>query len=144
MFHDGRNSRKRNVPNASTITIGTFKTNLPYKGLPSIYSQAWVDFLMEPAESWAMWKRTGYPEYTDVRAGNNGKIGDGSTIAYIENLWDGNKNLITPRRNTLQLSSGSNPNSANYAEAIQAMIAKDADYGTKTEDTKGRIWWDKK
>lgn len=131
-----------NVPKADTVTLGSFKTNLPYKGLPSIYSQAWVDFLMEPTESWSMWKRTGYPQYTDVRPGNNGKIGDGSTIAYLENLWDGSKNLITPRRDALQLSSGSNPNSANYTEAIQTMIAKDPAYGTKAEDTKGRIWWD--
>ncbi|MEO6684240.1 MAG: SusD/RagB family nutrient-binding outer membrane lipoprotein [Ginsengibacter sp.] len=131
-----------NVPNATTVTIGNFATTLPYKGLPSIYSQAWVDFLMEPTESWAMWKRTGYPQYTDVRPGSNGKIGDGSTIAYLENLWDGNKNLLTPRRSALQLSSGSNPNSANYAKAIQAMIAKSSTYGTRAEDTKGRIWWD--
>ncbi|MEO7316873.1 MAG: SusD/RagB family nutrient-binding outer membrane lipoprotein [Ginsengibacter sp.] len=132
-----------NVPNANTVTIGTFKTTLPYKGLPSIYSQAWVNYLMQPLESWAMWKRTGYPQYTDVRTGTNGKIGDGSSIAYLENLWDGSKNLITPRRSALQLSSGSNPNSANYAAAIQTMIAKDPAYGTKAEDTKGRIWWDK-
>ena len=132
-----------NVPEAATVTIGTFKTNLPYKGLPSIYSQAWVDFLMEPTESWAMWKRTGYPQYTNVRAGSNGNIGDGSSIAYLENLWDGSKNLITPRRSALQLSTGSNPNSANYAQAVQTMIAKDPAYGTKAEDTKGRIWWDK-
>ena len=132
-----------NVPNAASVNIGTFKTNLPYKGLSSIYSQAWVDFLMEPNEAWAMWKRTGYPQYTDVRGGNNGKIGDGSSIAYLENLWDGSKNLITPRRSALQLSSGSNPNSANYAEAVQTMIAKDPAYGTKAQDTKGRIWWDK-
>ncbi len=132
-----------NVPNANTVAIGTFKTTLPYKGLPSIYSQAWVNYLMQPLESWAMWKRTGYPQYTDVTAGSNGKIGDGSSIAYLENLWDGSKNLITPRRSALQLSSGSNPNSANYAAAIQTMIAKDPAYGTKAEDTKGRIWWDK-
>ncbi len=131
-----------NVPDAAAVNIGTFKTSLPYKGLPSIYSQAWVDFLMEPNESWAMWKRTGYPQYTDVRAGNNGKIGDGSSIAYLENLWDGSTNLITPRRSALVLSTGSNPNSANYTDAIQTMIAKDPAYGTRTEDTKGRIWWD--
>ncbi len=132
-----------NVPVAASVNIGTFKTNLPYKGLPSIYSQAWVDFLMEPNEAWAMWKRTGYPQFTDVRGGNNGKIGDGTSIAYLENLWDGSKNLVIPRRSALQLSSGSNPNSANYAEAVQTMIAKDAAYGTKAQDTKGRIWWDK-
>ncbi|MEO6813284.1 MAG: SusD/RagB family nutrient-binding outer membrane lipoprotein [Ginsengibacter sp.] len=136
-------STNTNVPNAASVTIGTFATSLPYLGLPSIYSQSWVDFLMEPNEAWAMWKRTGYPQFTDVRAGSNGKIGDGSTIAYLENLWDGSNNLLIPRRNSLDLSSGSNPNSANYNAAIQSMIAKDPAYGINALDTKGRIWWDK-
>ncbi|MVN20493.1 SusD/RagB family nutrient-binding outer membrane lipoprotein [Mucilaginibacter arboris] len=133
-----------NVPNASNVVIGNFATTLPYKGLPSIYSQAWVNFLTEPDEAWAMWKRTGYPQFTDVRAGNNGAIGDGSTIAYFESLWDGSQNLLIPRRNSLDLSSGSNQNSANYSSAIQNMIAKDPAYGTTALDTKGRIWWDMK
>lgn len=131
------------VPNAANITIGSFATSLPYLGLPSIYSQAWVNFLLEPQEAWAMWKRTGYPQFTDVRPGNNGSIGDGSSIAYLENLWNGSKNLVIPRRASLDLSAGSNPNSANYANAIKAMIAKDPSYGTKSTDTYGRIWWDK-
>lgn len=133
-----------NVPNASNVVIGNFATTLPYKGLPSIYSQAWVNFLTEPDEAWAMWKRTGYPQFTDVRAGNNGTIGDGSTIAYLEGLWDGSQNLLIPRRNSLDLSSGSNQNSANYSSAIKNMIAKDPAYGISTLDTKGRIWWDMK
>ena len=132
-----------NVPKADTVAIGEFLTKLPFLGLPSIYSQAWVDFLRQPAESWAMWKRTGYPQYTDVRPGNNGLIGT-SSIAYLESLYDGSQNLITPRRSALTLSTGSNLNSANYAAAIQAMIAKDPAYGNGELDTKGRIWWDKK
>lgn len=131
-----------NVPNAANITIGNFATTLPFLGLPSIYSQAWVNYLMQPEESWAMWKRTGYPQFTDVRPGNNGLIGT-SSIAYLESLYDGSQNLLIPRRNSLDLSSGSNLNSANYAAAIQAMIAKDAAYGINAQDTKGRIWWDK-
>ncbi|MEO8961074.1 MAG: SusD/RagB family nutrient-binding outer membrane lipoprotein [Ginsengibacter sp.] len=133
-----------NVPKADTVTIGNFATTLPYLGLPSIYSQAWVNFLLEPDESWAMWKRTGYPHFTDVRAGDNGKIGDGSTIAYLENLWTGSKNLVIARRDALSLSSGSQPNNDNYQKALQAMIAKDPNYGNKTSDTFGRIWWDMK
>ncbi|WP_419803350.1 SusD/RagB family nutrient-binding outer membrane lipoprotein [Mucilaginibacter sp.] len=133
-----------NVPNATNVVIGNFATTLPYKGLPSIYSQAWVNFLTEPDEAWAMWKRTGYPQFTDVRAGNNGAIGDGSSIAYLEGLWDGSQNLLIPRRNSLDLSSGSNQNSANYSLAIKNMIAKDPAYGISTLDTKGRIWWDMK
>lgn len=132
-----------NVPKADTVTIGNFATTLPYLGLPSIYSQAWVNFLLEPDEAWAMWKRTGYPQFTDVRPGDNGKIGDGSSIAYLENLWNGSKDLSIVRRDALSLSSGSQPNNDNYQKAIQGMIAKDPAYGTKTTDTYGRIWWDK-
>jgi hypothetical protein len=130
-----------NVPNATNITIGNFATSLPYLGLPSIYSQAWVNFLMQPDEAWAMWKRTGYPQFTDVRPGNNGLIGT-SSIAYLENLYDGSQNLIIPRRNSLDLSTGSNLNSKNYADAIQAMKTKEAAYGINAQDTKGKIWWD--
>lgn len=131
-----------NVPGAASVNLGTFTSSLIYKGLPSIYSQAWVNYLLQPDEAWAMWKRTGYPQFTDVRPGNNGKIGDGSGIAYLEALWDGNKNLLIPRRNSLTLSTGSEPNRANYDNAIKGMISKDASYGTGTTDTKGRIWWD--
>lgn len=131
-----------NVPGASAVNIGSFASNLTYKGLPSIYSQAWVNYLLQPDEAWAMWKRTGYPQFTDVRPGNKGKIGDGSGIAYLESLWDGNKNLLIPRRNSLTLTAGSEPNRANYDNAIKGMISKDASYGTGTTDTKGRIWWD--
>ncbi|MEO9022828.1 MAG: SusD/RagB family nutrient-binding outer membrane lipoprotein [Ginsengibacter sp.] len=130
------------VPKADTVTIGNFASSLPYLGLPSIYSQAWVNFLLEPDEAWAMWKRTGYPQFTDVRAGNNGKIGDGSTIAYLENLWNGSKNLVIARRDALSLSSGSQPNNDNYQKALQSMISKDPAYGTKASSTYGRIWWD--
>jgi len=130
-----------NVPNAANITIGNFATTIPFQGLPSIYSQAWVNYLMQPEESWAMWKRTGYPQFTDVRPGNNGLIGT-SSIAYLESLYDGSQNLLIPRRNSLDLSTGSNQNSANYASAIQAMKTKDVAYGINAQDTKGRIWWD--
>ncbi|MGY3053878.1 hypothetical protein ACVWYG_002080 [Pedobacter sp. UYEF25] len=132
-----------NVPNASTVTIGDFAANLPFLGLPSIYSQAWVNYLRQPEESWAMWKRTGYPQFTDVRPGNNGLIGT-SSIAYLESIYDGGQNLLIPRRSALNLSTGSNLNSKNYSDAIQAMIAKDPAYGINALDTKGRIWWDKK
>lgn len=132
-----------NVPNAAAVAIGSLKSDIPYLGLPSIYSQAWVNFLLQPDEAWAMWKRTGYPQFEDVRAGQPNKIGNGSSIAYLESLWDGSKNLIIPRRSTLQLSVGSNPNSENFNKAVNDMKAKDAAFGVDVNDTKGRIWWDK-
>lgn len=131
------------VPKAADVNLGNFVANLPFLGLPSIYSQAWVNYLRQPEESWAMWKRTGYPQFTDVRPGNNGLIGS-SSIAYLESVYDGGQNLVIPRRSALNLSTGSNQNSKNYADAIQAMMTKDPAYGINTLDTKGRIWWDQK
>lgn len=130
------------VPAAADVQIGNFISTIPYLGLPSIYSQAWVNFLVQPEEAWAMWKRTGYPQFENVRPGVPNRIGDGSSIAYLEALWNGSANLIIPRRSALQLSTGSNPNSDNYYKAIQSMITKDAAYGKDAIDTKGRIWWD--
>lgn len=131
------------VPRAETVQLPTgFVANLPYNGLPTIYSQAWVNFLLQPDEAWAMWKRTGYPQFENVRLGVPNRIGDGSGVAYLEALYDGAKDLIIPRRSALLLSTGSNPNSANYFQAIQDMIALDPDYGRDALDTKGRIWWD--
>ena len=128
------------VPNAGSLTLGNFATTIPYLGLPSIYTQAWVHFFMQPEEGWALWKRTGYPQFTDVRAGNNGLIGT-TSIAYLENLWDGANNLLIPRRSALNVSS--NLNEANYKAAIEALKAKDPAFGINGQDTKGRVWWDK-
>jgi len=129
------------VPNASAATIGTLLTRVPYTGLVSIYSQSWVNFLLQPEESWALWKRTGYPQFTDFRAGQPSKIGDGSGIAYLESLWDGTQNLEIPRRAVLPTPVPQN--AANFQKALDDMKAKDAAYGTDRLDTRGRIWWDK-
>ena len=127
------------VPGASSVTLGSFATTLPYLGLPSIYTQAWVNNLLTPDEAWGLWKRTGYPQFTDVRPGSNGLIGT-TSIAYLENLWDGNENLKMPRRDALRLTSSQNQD--NFLKAVEAQKAKDPAYGVSATDTKGRIWWD--
>lgn len=131
------------VPFATTLAMGDYLTRFPYNGLRSIYSQSWVHFLAQPEEAWAMWKRTGYPEAKDYRAGQPttpGNIGDGTGIAYLENLWNGNANLIRPRRGVLP---GASLNRDNQLKAANDMKAKDAAYGVDINETKGRIWWDK-
>lgn len=128
------------VPNASAVSSGTFSTTIPYLGLPSIYTQQWVNNLLTPEEAWGTWKRTGYPQFTDVRAGNNGLIGT-SSIAYLENLWDGSENLQISRRDALRMSSSLNEQ--NFLQAVETQKTKDASYGVSSTDTKGRIWWDK-
>ena len=131
-----------NTPNAANATFGDFLTRFPYNGLPSIYSQAWVNYLTVPEEAWAMWKRTGYPQFEDFRAGQPTKIGDGSGIAYLESLWTGSQNLLIPRRAALPVTSSEM--NANVDQAVQDMKAKNPDYGTDRQDTKGRVWWDMK
>lgn len=128
------------VPGASSVTIGDLLSQVPYNGLESIYSQAWVNFLVNPEEAWAMWKRTGYPQFENVEAGQPNRIGDGSGIAYLEALRDGSVNLLIPRR--MALPTPQAQNMANWAQAINDMKAQDAAYGASESDTKGRIWWD--
>lgn len=128
-----------NVPGASSVSLGSFANDIPYQGLTSIYTQQWVNNLLTPDEAWATWKRTGYPQFTDVRPGNNGLIGT-SSIAYLENLWDGNENLKIVRRDALTKSTGLME--ANFLEAVSAQKAKDPAYGQESTDTKGKIWWD--
>ncbi len=111
--------------------------------LARIYSQAWVHFMVQPEAAYAMWKRTGYPQLTDYRYNQVSNIGDGSGIAYIENMFDGSKNRLIPRRMQFVLGgSGSSLNISNFNSALNGLITKDASYGTRGEDTKGRIWWD--
>ncbi len=128
-----------NVPQASSVTKGNFSATIPFLGLPSIYSQAWVNNLVTPDEAWANWKRTGYPEFTDVKPGDNGMIGK-TSIAYFESLWDGAEALQIPRRDALPMTSSLNQD--NFLKAVETQKAKDASYGATATDTKGRIWWD--
>jgi hypothetical protein len=130
-----------NVPKSSTVVIGNFIANLPYNGLASIYSQSWVNNLIQPDEAWGTWKRTGYPAFDDYRAGQPSSIGNGSGIAYLQNLWTGTNNMLIPRRAALGVSEPSMQ--VNYDKAISAMKAKDASFGVSSSDTRGRVWWDK-
>jgi len=135
------------VTGAASVTMGDYLTRFPYDGtLKRIYSQAWVHLMTQPEDAYAMWKRTGYPQFVDYRAGQPttpGNIGDASGTAYMENLWNGTANLLIPRRMSFQLGgAGATLNSNNFFNAITAMQAKDANYGASGLDTHGRIWWD--
>lgn len=132
------------VPRADTITMGDYLIRYPYNNtLDRIYSQAWVHFLFQPEDAYAMWKRTGYPHSVDFRPGMPTPIGDGTGTAYLESLFDGSQNLLVPRRAQLTLqNAGSDLNSSNLYNAISTMQAKNPNYGASGVDTKGRIWWD--
>lgn len=135
-------AKMANVPGADTVVIGDLLSRIPYKGLESIYTQAWVNHLTTPEEAWGMWKRTGYPKFVDYRAGQTSKIGDGSGVAYFENIWTGSTNFLIPRRNVLPTTLDANL--GNFSKAISEMKAKNPDYGETERDTRGRIWWDMK
>ncbi|MCW3463436.1 SusD/RagB family nutrient-binding outer membrane lipoprotein [Chitinophaga nivalis] len=132
----------QNTPGAADAQLGDFLTRYPYNGLTSVYSQAWVNFLTEPEEAWAMWKRTGYPQQETFNPAGPNKIGDGSGIAYLETLYTGSQYLKIPRRAVLQITS--TQMGPNLDKAIDDMKAKDPDYGVDRLDTRGRIWWDMK
>ncbi|WP_160711624.1 SusD/RagB family nutrient-binding outer membrane lipoprotein [Chitinophaga solisilvae] len=133
---------EQGTPRAADAQLGDFLTRYPYKGLESVYSQAWVNFLTQPEEAWAMWKRTGYPQFSTYVPGGVNKIGDGSGIAYLESLYTGSQNLLIPRRAVIPVSA--TEMLGNIGNAVKAMQAKDADYGVDRLDTRGRIWWDMK
>jgi len=145
------------VPGASTINndstaMTNFLNSYPYDGtLQRIYSQEWVHLLIEPEEAYAMWKRTGYPEFVNNFAGQPSTIGDGSGTAYLESLWNGNADGIIPRRSaftiTGNLSAGSTAagmtlNQNNFNSALSTMETFNTNYGSNANYTIGRIWWD--
>ncbi|MGH2642771.1 MAG: SusD/RagB family nutrient-binding outer membrane lipoprotein, partial [Chitinophagaceae bacterium] len=113
-----------------------------YNGLPSIYTQEWLALMTNPEEAWAMWKRTGYPQF------NTDSVGSNSGIVYLENLTNGGQNMVIPRRGAFELSSsngeatGSQLNQANFNTALQTLISKDPSYGPNGLYSIGRVWWD--
>ena len=134
------------VPKADTCQLGDYLTRYPYNGLASIYSQAWVEFLANPEEAWAMWKRTGYPQFSTFNPSGANQIGDGSGTAYLEKLQStSNEALTIPRRAGFVIgSTGANLNENNFNAALQTMISQNPDYGIDGKATYGRTWWDKK
>ncbi len=100
--------------------------------LEKIISQQWINLFMQPEEMWATWKRTGLPKFKD-----NPEPEDG--VAFFETIQDVGKTLVIPRRNSL--GTPNTLNIDNYNTAIEA-LKSDAKYGSDTDKTEGRIWWD--
>lgn len=97
------------------------------KALDQIASQAYINFLRQPTEGWATWKRTGFPNAT-------------STLV-LPPLISNGATLVVPRRAPLGLP---NPSDANYAnrKAAYDEMAKESGFGTSPQDATGRVWWD--
>ena len=100
--------------------------------LEKIISQQWVNYYMQPEEMWATWKRTGLPAFKATPDPEGG-------VAVLEEIRNAKKELTVPRRNSLYTPNSLNMD--NYNAAVEA-LKSDAKYGTDTDKTEGRIWWD--
>ncbi len=109
-----------------------------YLGLPGITfnaatateqiaCQAYLEFFKNPAEGWAWWKRTGYPNTTSI-------------VAW-EPLIDNGVAAPLARRAPLSPLPSSDANYANQQAAFQQM-ATDPNWGATPDNSSGRVWWD--
>ncbi|HVY73205.1 MAG TPA: SusD/RagB family nutrient-binding outer membrane lipoprotein [Puia sp.] len=100
--------------------IDTYLAANPYNpgdAINQINTQYWIATFMDEYESWANWRRTGYPVLLPVPA-------------YVGNVTNGQ----VPRRFTYSVGEVST-NADNYAAAVQ-----DLDNGDKMTS---HMWWDK-
>jgi len=97
------------------------------KATELIACQAYIDFFRQPAEAWAWWKRTGFPNTTSV-------------IAWSPLKANGT-NLTLPRRPVFTPYAPSDANYNNQKAAYDAMLAQ-PNFGATLDDVTGRIWWD--
>jgi len=100
--------------------------------LEKIISQQWIHLYRQPEEMWATWKRTGFPRFKDKPIPEEG-------VAFFETIQSSTVDLIIPRRNSLPTPNSLNLD--NYNTAVERLKG-DAKYGTDTDRTEGRIWWD--
>lgn len=97
------------------------------KAMDQIASQSYLNFMRQPQEGWALWKRTGYP--------NENSVVPLPKMSYL------NVALVVPRRSPITLPSSSDPNFANKKAAYDAMAAQPG-FGDLAS-AQGRVWWDK-
>ena len=100
--------------------------------LEKIISQQWINLFRQPQEMWATWKRTGLPAFKAIPEPVDG-------VAFLEEIRDSEETLIIPRRNGL--GTPNTLNIENYNTVVKQLIS-DQYYGTATDRTEGRIWWD--
>ncbi|PWJ60084.1 SusD-like starch-binding protein associating with outer membrane [Dyadobacter jejuensis] len=98
------------------------------KALDQIASQAYLHFLKQPAEGWALWKRTGFPNAT--------------SSVMLPVLTNNNAVLTLPRRAPLSLLNENDQNYTNQKAAYDAMATLPG-FGKDPQDATGRVWWDK-
>ena len=94
-----------------------------------IYCQSFVEHFKNNNETWAMWRRTGYPNQQ-------------STVITFDPVFIGGIQQDVPRRTRFSYPAVGSPNHDNLVERIETM-AKDPEFGLITDEF-GRLWWDKK
>lgn len=94
-----------------------------------IYCQSWVEHFKNNNESWAMYKRTGYPNKN-------------ATVVTWDPVMVLAQEQQVPRRKKFTYPAEGSPNYANQVKRYENM-EKDPDFGD-INDEFGRIWWDKK
>jgi Starch-binding associating with outer membrane len=99
----------------------------PTRSLDQIDCQAYIDFFKNPAEAWAWWKRTGFPNTTSVLPWTAMTSG---TVA-----------VQIPRRQSISPLPASDANYANQQAAFTQM-ATDPNWGATPDNEFGRVWWD--
>ncbi len=97
------------------------------KALDLIAGQQYINFMKQPSEGWATWKRTGFPNTS-------------STLA-LPSLISNGAVLTVARRAPLGIPAPSEPNYANRKAAYDEM-AQQAGFGRDPQDATGRVWWD--
>jgi len=97
------------------------------KAIDQIASQSYLNFMKQPQEGWALYKRTGFPNETSIVPLPK--------VSYL------NVPLVVPRRAPISLPTQTDPNYANKKAAYDAMAALPG-FGELTSAA-GRVWWDK-
>jgi len=99
----------------------------PAIALDQIASQAFIHFFKQPAEGWALWKRTGMPNTT--------------TVLPLADMTSNGASLAIPRRAPLPLLNETSANYENQKAAYEQM-AQNPGFGLGPTDAFGRVWWD--
>lgn len=111
--------------------ISNYLAANPYdasKALEQINTQYWITTFCDEYESFANWRRTGYPKLDEKRGYGSSSYGTSSW--YAQSITN---NQSIPRRFTYP-SSEEQSNNANYKEAVSRL----SDGNTFTS----RMWWD--
>ena len=99
----------------------------PATALDQIASQAYIHFFKQPAEGWALWKRTGLPNT--------------NTVLALTDMRSSGASLDIPRRAPLPLLNTTSANYENQKAAYDRMSAIPG-FGLGPTDAFGRVWWD--